>query len=1185
MAWTQAQNEAIESRGKNLLVSAAAGSGKTAVLVQRIIDIVLNEKVDVQNLLIVTFTNAAAAEMKERIQKKLMDRMLENPEESQYLSKQIQNLHRASISTMHSFCIDILRRNFHMLDLDPSFKIANNALVQVMKTQAMDNLFEEAYEVDDPEFLTLVDTYGGTRDDKKLSELIDKVYNFIQSQPYPLKWLEEEAECFDINSSKDLQDSKWMRVIKDDIRIKLDAAHEAGLRAQSICKIEDGPFAYLPAIEDDIMIIMSLKYSLKHETFSEFCELLSELKHIRLATISKKMKESLDASLVDEVKAIRDTDIKTSGIKAIQKSIKNISQGFQLDDIKQLYPVIKAIYKTVARFDELYLELKLSNSVLDFSDLEHYALRLLENESVKEDLRDKYTHIFFDEYQDSNIVQETIISAIKRENNLFFVGDVKQSIYRFRLADPTLFIDKYHAYAHSDNDLNMRIDLSNNFRSRPSILEFINDIFTNIMSEDLGEVDYDDSAKLIPGMDFPPEADKVEFVVLENHKIEEGEGINDSEMDNPELEAMYVSTRIKNLLGKAYYNPKAKAFQTISYKDIVILMRSPKNSIATFEQVLKDDRIPCYVDYSASYYDVLEIRLFIDLLKIIDNIHQDEPLLAVMNSSIGGFTLDEIIELRLAYKKETIYQALISYEKGKDDELSVKIGLFLNKIKTYRFKEKLQRLDEFLWYLMDDTGYYSDLAAMPGGGMRQENLKALLDKAVEFQSNTTNGLFNFLHYIDKLLKDKGDTLEAKALSESEDRVRIMSIHKSKGLEFPVVFVCGLSKGFNMQDFKQDIMLHNNLGIGPKYVDLDKNIYRESLPKTAIKIQAKKELLSEELRILYVALTRAIDTLIMVGSVKSIESLANKVSKSSSTSYLMSQNNYLSWMLIALYKHQDAKGLREYAQREVIQQGQSNYTSRFKLSLVSKYELLKLTRTERQDINNIESMLRNFKASEYKDLNLKVTDLASERFNYIYPYEEKTKQVSKTSATMLAKSVLDAQNIPVTLVSMPRFMQAQTSFSPAQRGILIHFAMQNLNLNQVESSIEIKTQLDMMYANELLTINERELLDEEVLYKFFASSLGKRMTSSKHVKRETAFMLKKEDIVINGVIDAYFEEDGQWVLVDYKTDYMGRSSQSDKVLSYRPQLDIYKEALESSTDKKVKSGYIYLFDIQEAIEII
>ena len=1184
MAWTTAQQQAIDSRGKNLLVSAAAGSGKTAVLVQRIIDIVLNEKVDVQNLLIVTFTNAAAAEMKERIQKKLMDRMLENPEESHYLIRQIQNLHRASISTMHSFCIDILRRNFHMLDLDPSFKIANNSMVSIMKTQAMDNLFDEKYEADDSEFLSLVDTYGGTRDDKKLSDLIDKVYNFIQSQPYPLKWLEEEAECFDITSLDELQNSKWMRVIKDDIRIKLDEAYEASKKAIELCKLDGGPLPYLAAIEDDMLILANLQNSLK-VSFDDFCKELVEVKHSRFSTISKKMKEDLDIALIDEVKAIRDTDIKASGIKAIQKSIKNISESFQLEDIKNLYPIIKSLYKTVVRFDEIYSELKLSNSVLDFSDLEHYALRLLENESVRQDLKDKYIYIFFDEYQDSNIVQETIINAIKREDNLFFVGDVKQSIYRFRLADPTLFIGKYHDYARSDGPINHRIDLSNNFRSRPAILEFINDIFETIMSEDLGEVNYDDSAKLIPGMDFPQEKDKVELVVLENHKIEEDEDLENADMDNPELEAMYVATRIKELLGKEYFNPKAKEFQKISYRDIVILMRSPKSSISAFEEILKDDRIPCYVDYNASYYDVLEIKLFIDLLKIVDNIHQDEPLLAVMNSSIGGFTLDEIIEIRIAYKYETIYQALLSYADDIESELSKKIRVFLDKIKTYRFQEKLQRLDEFLWYLMIETGYYSDLAAMPGGEMRQENLKALLDKAVEFQSNTTNGLFNFLHYIDKLLKDKGDTQEAKALSESEDRVRIMSIHKSKGLEFPVVFVCGLSKGFNTQDFKQDIMLHNNLGIGPKYVDIDKNVFRESLPKTAIKIQAKKEMLSEELRILYVALTRAIDTLIMVGSVKNIETLANKVSKSKSTNYLMSQSNYLSWMLIALYKHEDAGELRSYAEREVMENEQTFYKSSFKLSLVAKHDLLKNSRKERQDIQDIESMLRNFETKGYEELNAKVTDLANQRFNYSYPYEDKTKQVSKTSATMIAKSLIDAQKNPVFLQTMPRFMQDVKTFSAAQKGTLIHFAMQSLNFNHVESIENIQGQLDMMLANELITDEEVKILDAKVFVDFFNSPLGKRMLASKDVKRENAFMLKKDDIVISGVIDSYFEENGQWVLVDYKTDYMLYSSKNEKSEAYRPQLEIYKEALESSTNKKVKSGYIYLFDIQEAIEII
>lgn len=1183
MGWTDAQKSAIDSRGENLLVSAAAGSGKTAVLVQRIIDIVLNENIDVQNLLIVTFTNAAAAEMKDRIQKMLMQRMMDNPKESHYLTRQIQNLQRASISTMHSFCIDILRRNFHMLDLDPSFKIANSALVSIMKAEAMESLLDEAYDSGDAQFLSLVDSYGGTKDDKKLSALIEKVYNFIQSQPYPLKWLESEAENFNISSFEELSGSKWIKVIKDDMRIKLDSAYEAGKRAVEICKQAAGPFAYLPAIEDDLSMIDDLKSKLEHSPFTDFIKAVADVKYSRLATISKKMKEELDTSLIDEVKAIRDTDIKASGIKAVQKSAKNISHTFQLEDIKNLYPLMKALYKTVSRYDELYTEIKSENSVLDFADLEHYALRLLENKEVRDDLRNKYDYIFFDEYQDSNIVQETIISAIKREDNLFLVGDVKQSIYRFRLADPTLFIEKYHSYAKSDNRKSKRIDLSSNFRSRPAILEFINDVFSTVMNEDLGEVSYDESAMLIPAMDFPKQENKVELAVLENNKAEEYDEAEDVEMDNPELEAMYVSSRIKNLIGKEYYNPKSKELQKIRYRDIVILMRSPKSSIDVFEKVLKDDRIPCYADYSASYYEVTEVRLFIDLLKIIDNIEQDEALLAVMNSSLGGFTLDEIIEIRANCKTGSVYKALLFYMEDKGGEIGAKIKTFMEKIKTYRFKERLQRLDEFLWYVMNDTGYYSDLAAMPGGRARRENMKALIEKASEFQSNTKTGLFNFLHYIDNLLKDKGDTQEAKALNDSEDKVRIMSIHKSKGLEFPVVFVCGLSKGFNKADFKQDIMLHGALGLGAKYVDLEKNIYRESLPKTAIKIQSNKEMLSEELRILYVALTRAVDTLIMVGSVKSIEKLATKASKSVSTAYLLSQNNYLSWMLIALYRHRDAQKLRNFAEREIKEENKA-YKSSFKLSLIAKSDMSEIFKREREDIEDMEEFLRNYKVDLNNELSSKVMALANSRFAYEYPYKDQTVQVSKTSATMLAKSVTDSAKIPVVIRNMPKFMQKEKTFTASQKGTLMHFAMQNINLNKVSDLDEINEQLDMMYANELLTFEERKALSPKNIYEFFRCELGKRMLDSKNVVRENSFMLKKDEVVISGVIDSYFEEEDEWVIIDYKTDYLGVGSKAEKAKTYRPQLELYKDALEASTDKKVKEAYIYLFDIQEAVRV-
>lgn len=1234
MAWTDAQRQAIDIRGKNLLVSAAAGSGKTAVLVQRIADIIVNEKVDVQSLLIVTFTNLAAAEMKERIENKLIDVMEEAGSDNEYLRRQIQNLPRASISTMHSFCMDIIRRNFHIIDIDPSFKIANQASVQLMKTQAIEQLFEEYYEQEDEGFLSLVDAYGGSRDDSKLMEIILRTHSFIQSQPYPLRWLSEQAAAFDINE-EEFEDTLWARTIKDDIRLKLEGTKEAAKEAIRISLLPKGPAAYIDALQSDIELTDQLEKALER-SLSDFYQELSSASFERLKTISKKAKEELDEGLIERVKSIRNSSVKKDGIDALKKAASDSPLSEQIAVLKEIRPLMEALYRAVAEFDRLYRQEKMSDSVLDFADLEHFALEILEHSEVRESLKNRYSYIFFDEYQDSNIVQETILNAVKKTDNVFMVGDVKQSIYRFRLADPTLFIEKYQRYAGDSSAQDMKLDLSSNFRSRGAILHTANYIFKRLMSRDLGEIEYDEAAMLIPGMDFPPEKDKVQIAILENtkdsaysefrsyersddedEKPQSPQFLNTEDIGEAQLEALYTASKIKELVKKTWYDPKEKTEKPINYSDIVILMRSPSGRSKIFSEVFVSQGIPVYIDYSQSYYDVLEIKLFIDFLKLIDNIQQDEPLISVMTSVIGGFETEDLIRIRINDKKSSLYNAIISYMDEQTDEISEKLRKFISMIEGYAFLEKLQKLDEFIWQLMSDTGYYGYISAMPGGEVRQQNLDALIEKAAQFQQSSAKGLFNFLRYVDKLLRDKGDTLEPKALTQMDNVVRIMSIHKSKGLEFPVVFVCGLAKQFNKQDFRQDIMLHTKLGLGPKYVNLELNSYNDSIAKTAIKIISKNELLSEELRILYVAITRAIDTLVLVGTVNSLEKAAGTYTKSDAKSYLMSRNDFLSWIMIALSKHRDAQVLADMAGRDYMEEISDSDDSdweteaSFKLELLRKSDILSLVQSVQRQETDIKKLLEDCDFEQNED----IMQLAEERFSYEYPFLEDTSKMSKISATALAKNqiqegqlyreekliypefegdfagvaeqpeeaVKSLSVIPVKTV--PRFMQGKVSFSAAQKGTIMHFVMQSIDIHNVSSVKNVEDQLDMMQVNELLTDEERETVNAEAIYRFFQTELGKRLIESSFWQMEESFMLKDEGIIVSGIIDCWFMEDGEAVIIDYKTDSVRLYSKEQLAQRYTPQISIYAQALSKSRKLPVKAGYIYLFDINEFVRIL
>lgn len=983
VSYTVQQRAVIEEKGKNILVSAAAGSGKTAVLVQRIMRILTEEKVPIDRMLIVTFTNAAAGEMRERISKRLAEKISEKGKDTEFLQGQMGRLSSASISTLHSFCIDILRENFHYLNLSPSFKIATEANAAVLKAKAMEEVLEERYEEGKENFLRMLDAYGGQRTDKKFTELIFRIYHFIQGQPYPLEWLEKRVQDFSVGKEEFLQSPLviyFTEQLKFQLRNLLISCQE-GIR---LCKNDFGEnLPYLENLYDDEVQIRQLYQTLEEKTFDDFVSALDRISFSRLKAITKKQKEQglFDEETLEKVKALRTDEIKKK-VQEISKMIGKNKMGDYHEQMKILYPYMQELYLFTKAFTQCYEQKKKENELADFSDLEHFALKLLEDNAICQSIREKYEYIFFDEYQDSNLVQETIIEAICREDNLFFVGDIKQSIYGFRLAEPRLFHKRYLNYARSEEKKSVKIDLSKNFRSCREILDFCNDIFRSLMSEQLGEIDYTmEGQALVAGTDFLENEQAVELCIGKKSETDEN------------ITHKIIAEKIKSLEGSVWKKKISDKIeeQTLQYRDMVVLMRSPKNSAKQLEEYLKAHGIPCYVDYSSTSFDVIEIRSLLDYLSVIDNERQDEPLLGAMVSYFGDFDEEELTEIRLLCKEGSYYHAVKCYmEKGQDETLRKKIAHFFEKLNEWRTRERLQILSDFLWELVTESGYMNYNALLEKGEERTKNIRGFLQRAEEYETGgAIGGLFSFLCYVERILQEKGDSLEASGIAETENVVRIMSIHKSKGLEFPVVILTELQKQFYLSENTDAVIFHNELGIGPRVVNLEKGIYFDSFAKKVIRSRKKQELLSEEVRILYVALTRAVERLILVGQSTDVETKLQALSKGSLQDKLFNGKSYFDWIVSILIRHQNGGAIRAYANIQT--EGEEFLSGDSKFS-VHVYE--------DEDFPNdpFQTNLDVAESEEYKSTNLQLQNLFQERFSYQYPYAEEVQKSYKKGVT-------------------------------------------------------------------------------------------------------------------------------------------------------------------------------------------
>ncbi|MBQ9297968.1 MAG: helicase-exonuclease AddAB subunit AddA [Clostridia bacterium] len=1174
--WTDEQLQAIKEKGENILVAAGAGSGKTAVLVERIIQKIINEKIDIDKILVVTFTNAAAAEMRERILEAIYKKLDETPED-EHLQKQIVLLGKANISTIHSFCLDVIKNNFYQIEVSPNFRIGDTAEIELIKQETIEEIFEKLYEEENKGFIKLLDTYEGYRNDDTLKSIILKIYNFIQSNPFPEKWLSEKVEEFNIDENTEILNTIWGKIIVDEFKGNIENSIKKLERMAKNLDLYSETKKYADILRADINEYNNIIYNAK--TWDEMMQ-----KAYSVEYISWKKDSKITLDIKDKAKELRDT-IKKKFVKDRETYFAYDSSQIK-SDAKFMYNILKSIKEIIISFSELYEKKKSEKNVIDFNNIEHFALEILlkqdekgnyeKTETAKKYMK-QFTEIAVDEYQDSNMVQEQILTSVSNGKNMFMVGDVKQSIYKFRQARPELFLEKYEKYKLKqelrEND-DLKIQLFKNFRSRKNILDLTNIIFENIMSKKLGDIDYTDEEFLKQDKDYDkPEKDinyagKAELHIIDMAKIDEEEDDDEqAHTEKTEIEAKFVVNSIKKLKEEKYYvfDKKQRKYRPIEFRDIVILLRATTNLAPIYEKALIEEQIPVFTDTGEDYLDTIEIQTIMSVLKVIDNPLQDIPLVAVMRSSIGNFSDNDLLKIRLHKQNGYYYEAL---EKAKSEEenmeLRQKIEEFLNKIEEWRVKSEYIRIDELIWTIYLETGYYNYVSLMPDGNVRVANLKMLFEKAKKFESTAYKGLFNFINFMNKLKLSNSDTGAAKLIGENENVVRIMSIHKSKGLEFPIVFLSDTAKQFNLRDLNDSIVLHQDIGFGVKYIDTDIKVSYNTISRDAIRIKARQEAIAEEMRVLYVALTRAREKLIITGVEKNYKkSISDKTKEleaygNINSSLIKQYKSYLAWLeLVYLKNEKIMKELMDvyvYNKKDIINKSE-NEENIDKQDIINKW--IPKDKSIAEKINNL--------------------------LNWSYKNQFSTTLESKTSVSKIKQIKQKNQNTEF-IIPKPKFLTKTSKLTGAEKGTLIHLCLQKMDLNKINTKEQIIEMIEEMVKKEIINENEAKQIDADVLYNFTQSKLAEKIRKAKKVYKEEPFYINipakeiyeegtDENILVQGIIDLYYEdENGNLVLIDYKTDYVQEGK--ELIQKYHVQLEIYKKALEQATNKKVTEVYIY-----------
>ena len=1194
VTFTKEQQQVIDLRNRNILVSAAAGSGKTAVLVERIITRLTkdNPPLDVDQLLVVTYTEAAASEMKERI-RNAIEKALEEKPEDVHLQRQATLVHHAQVTTIHSFCLSVIRDYFHTIDLDPGFRIAEEGELKLLKRDVLEEVLEKWYAEGKSEFTYFVESYATGRDDRKLEEIVLQLYEYSRSYPNPERWLDGCAGHYDVASVEEMENAPFMKIIMDDVKSILQDVEAQLTFAMDICNQENGPLAYLKAITSDLNYMGRL---LAADSFTKMQEIISQTKWERLGTNRNKLVSAYDINLV---KGIRDE---------CKKLVEGIREEYFYDTPEELQRGILSakanmgvLTELVKDFSSAFAFKKQQKNMIDFNDMEHYALQILTKEEngvyvpspVAKEYQEKYKEVMIDEYQDSNYIQEAILTSVstvsKEIYNVFMVGDVKQSIYRFRLSRPELFMEKYGTYSQTDGK-KQRIDLHKNFRSRREVLDSTNFIFRQIMRHEFGGIEYDEKAALYVGASYEPKAgNETEICMIDTSEL-------NADDNKREVEARAVARRIKKLTQEhEVLDKKTGEYRKASYGDIVILTRSLKGWTDVFLRVLSQEGIPAYSVSKEGYFETREIQLLLNYLRILDNPSQDIPLIAVLTSQFANVTSEELALLKSEVEANTYYERICVYaESGNNLDFKEKLNIFLKTYREFRKMVPYTAIHVLLWKIIENTGYGNYVAALPGGEQRAANLEMLVEKAIAFESTSYKGLFHFVRYIEQLYKYEVDYGEANIVDETADVVRLMSIHKSKGLEFPIVFVAGMDKGFNLQDARSSVVIHPELGVGLDFIDIEKRVKYPSLLKRMIQKEVQKESVAEELRVLYVAMTRAKEKLIMTGTISNLEKkingcaeLADRMEIKLPYTKLTSAKKYFDWIIPALFRNQCfCETLEKFeSQIPVLSELYGE-----EVPILVRYinvEDIVLDEMEEEYCGIIsKQILQNWDTEQVYDLEVKKQILEQFQFSYPYPSDPKTKQ--KVSVSELKKKVyLEEEEIEEEEIIplLPKFLQEEETVSGASRGTAYHRVLELLDFRMEYDENMLKQAVCEMVAQHKINAEMAESVEVRDILHFLNSPIGIRVRDASRkgkVHAEQPFVIAEEELLVQGIIDVYFEEEDGLVVLDYKTDKIWKAKElADR---YRMQLEYYAKALEAVTEKKVKQKIIYSFTMQREIEV-
>ncbi|MFJ7932865.1 helicase-exonuclease AddAB subunit AddA [Sporosarcina sp. NPDC096371] len=1222
LTFTDAQWKAIWAKGKDILVSAAAGSGKTKVLITRMIEKVLDEKnpIDVDELLVVTFTNASAAEMRHRMAGALEEAIAERPG-SVHLRRQLNLLNKAQISTLHSFCLNVVKQYAYLLDIDPGFRIADSTEAALLRDDTIGDVLEEAYSAENPDAMyRLADSFTSDRNDQSIETLIDRLYDYSRVHPSPEQWLRLIPLQYEIGETTTIDELSFMEPLKTAIRHSLEEAAALTGDMKRMALMLDGPEPLAATAEADLLWIHEAIRRISEGTWQETYELFGALKWTKAGTIRK---DSCDEELAKRAKALRDAVKKV--ITTLKESYFTRTPARLLDEIRLMAPTMHTLIELVVEFGKRYEQLKIDRGIVDFSDLEHYALRILSQQQddklvasdIAMDYRKRFEEVLVDEYQDVNLLQETIIQLIKRggeqDGNLFMVGDVKQSIYRFRLAEPMLFLGKYSRFTEGDGEQGLKIDLNANFRSRKEVLDATNFVFAQVMGTRVGEIEYDDAAALKYGANYPEKAVTTGLTLLYDEEEETEEQDEASELAGQSLkssqaEARFMIKRIQDLIasGAEVTDAFSDKKRPLEYRDIVILMRSMTWSGEIAEE-FKLVGIPIYAELSRGYFDALEVMIMLNTLRVIDNPYQDIPLASVLRAPFIGMTENELAQVRLAGKNEPFFEALKRFVEtggaGMASETQEKVQRFFMQFEDWRNLARRGSLSELIWQVYADTHYYEMVGAMANGKQRQANLRALHDRAIDYEKTSFRGLFRFLRFVDRMRKRGDDLGAARSLSEKEDVVRIMTIHSSKGLEFPYVFIAGAGRKFNKMDFNEPYLFDQHFGLAVKAIDPDNRITYTSLPFLAMKEQKELEMRSEEMRVLYVAMTRAKEHLEIIASVKDIQKSIIKWQDAQLIDsdlmlpeYTRSRaNGYLDWIGPAVARHPAFEKFGGIPGGQLMSDAS---IWRIDALPVSAF----FTKAEGTD----EEAAEPLDTLPIEEVNPDILAEVKRRFDAKYSFEASVSKKSKQTVSELKRLAIleqQADDLVVTksdevstayLHDRPVFMQTR-ALSAAEIGTSMHTVMQHIDIGKECTAVDVEKLVLGLTERQLLTAEEAKMIDVQSVARFFKLSIATRLQNAKQVARELPFTYAHSDAdgdyqILQGIADCLFEDQDGWVLLDYKTDKVQGRYNSDEELNaemqqrYGIQLNLYKKAIESIMKIDIKEMVLYLFDGQRTVTI-